>query len=381
MKIGILGGGPAGLYFALLMKKLSPTHQVMVIEQNPAGATYGWGVVFSDRALSYLKESDPVSYADIEAQLRTWDDLTIVQKGKQVRIDGSAYAGIARLTLLRILQAHCRQHGVEMRFETRLHDLSVFAGCDLIVGADGVNSVLRQHYADSFQPSMRSLSNHYIWYGTHQLFETLSLIFRTYRGGAFVAHCYPYSETTSTFIVECDAQTWQQAGFEHMSDAESRAYCEQVFKDDLDGHPLLPNKPAWLTFKVVTNQNWSYRNIVLLGDALRTVHFSIGSGTRMALEDAIALYQAVATTENVPAALQAFEYARRPGMEKLLSIAEQSYTWYETFHEKMELDALPLAHSYMTRSGRIDDAILRQKAPRFMAEYEAYRAAPDTTPR
>ncbi len=165
-----------------------------------------------------------------------------------------------------------------------------------------------------------------------------------------------------------------------MSDAESRAYCEQVFKNDFGGHPLLPNKPAWLTFKVVTNQNWSYRNIVLLGDALRTVHFSIGSGTHMALEDAIALYQAVATTANIPDALLAFEHARKPGMEKLLSIAEQSYTWYETFHEKMDLDALPLAHSYMTRGGRIDGAILRRKAPRFMTEYEAYRAVIDTTP-
>ncbi len=299
MKISILGGGPAGLYFALLMKKQNPSHQITIVEQNPSGATYGWGVVFSDRALSFLKDSDPVSYADIEAHLRIWDDLTLVQKGERVRIDGSAYAGISRLTLLRILQDHCRRHGVEMRFETRLVDLSLFADCDLLVGADGVNSIVRQHYAEDFQPSTRQLSNHYIWYGTHQLFETLSLIFSSYRGGAFVAHCYPYSETTSTFIVECDAQTWIQAGFDSMSDAESRAYCEQVFKENLGGHPLLPNKPAWLTFKVVTNQNWSAHNVVLLGDALRTVHFSIGSGTRMALEDAIALSKSIGTTDSL----------------------------------------------------------------------------------
>ena len=381
MKIGILGGGPAGLYFALLMKKQNPSHQITIVEQNPSGATYGWGVVFSDRALSYLKDSDPASYADIEAQLRVWDDLTFVQKGERVRIDGSAYTGISRLTLLGILQNHCRQNGVEMRFEIRLDDPSLFAACDLLVGADGINSMVRQQYAKDFQPSTHQLSNHYIWYGTNQLFETLSLIFRSYRDGAFVAHCYPYSETTSTFIVECDAQTWIRAGFDRMSDAESRAYCEQVFKDDLGGHPLLPNKPAWLTFKVVTNQNWSAHNVVLLGDALRTVHFSIGSGTRMALEDAIALSKAVGTMDSLPAALHTFEQARRPGMEKLLAIAEQSYTWYETFHEKMDLDALPLAYSYMTRSGRIDDATLWQKAPRFMAQYEAYRAAIDATRR
>ena len=260
-----------------------------------------------------------------------------------------------------------------MRFEIRLDDPSLFAACDLLVGADGINSMVRQQYAKDFQPSTHQLSNHYIWYGTNQLFETLSLIFRSYRDGAFVAHCYPYSE--------CDAQTWIRAGFDRMSDAESRAYCEQVFKDDLGGHPLLPNKPAWLTFKVVTNQNWSAHNVVLLGDALRTVHFSIGSGTRMALEDAIALSKAVGTMDSLPAALHTFEQARRPGMEKLLAIAEQSYTWYETFHEKMDLDVLPLAYSYMTRSGRIDDATLWQKAPRFMAQYEAYRAAIDATRR
>lgn len=375
MRIGIIGGGPAGLYFALLMKKHDPAHQIEVVEQNPAGATYGWGVVFSERALSFLKNSDPESYTDIEAELKTWSDQTIAHQGEQVRIDGSGYSGIARLALLRILQEHCQRHGVEMQFENRVSDVSEFADYDLLVGADGVNSVVRQQYAGHFQPSTHLLSNKYIWYGTHQLFETLSLIFRSYRGGAFVAHCYPYSETTSTFIVECDAETWRRAGFERMSEAESRIYCENVFKDDLAGHALLLNKPVWLNFRVVSNWRWSYRNVVLLGDALRTVHFSIGSGTRMALEDAIALYTALTTTGDVPAGLQAFEQARRPGADKLLSIAQQSYTWYETFHEKMDLDPLALTYSYVTRSGRIDQEALRQRSPRFMARYEAYQAA------
>lgn len=375
MKIGIIGGGPAGLYFALLMKKHNPAHEIQVVEQNPAGATYGWGVVFSERALSFLKYSDADSYADIEAELKTWNDQTIVHQGEQVRIDGSGYSGIARLALLRILQEHCRRYGVEMHFETRVTDASEFADYDLLVGADGVNSVVRQHYAEHFQPSTSLLSNKYIWYGTHQLFDTLSLIFRSYRGGAFVAHCYPYSPTTSTFIVECDAETWRRAGFEQMTEAESRAYCEDIFKDDLGGHALLLNKSVWLNFRVVANRYWSYRNVVLLGDALRTVHFSIGSGTRMALEDAIALYTAVTTAGDVPGALQAFEQARRPGAGKLLSIAQQSYRWYETFHEKMDLNALALTYSYVTRSGRIDQEALRQKSPRFMARYEAYMAA------
>jgi anthraniloyl-CoA monooxygenase len=375
MKIGIVGAGPAGLYFALLMKKHNPAHQIQVVEQNPANATYGWGVVFSDRAVSFLKESDPESYTDIEAQLRTWDDQTIVQKGEKIQIDGSGYAGIGRLALLLILQKHCRRYGVGMSFETRLPDISTFADYDLVVGADGVNSVVRQQFAEHFQPSTSFLSNKYIWYGTYQHFDSLSLIFRSYRGGSYVAHCYPYSETASTFIVECDAQTWEAAGFAEMSEPEGRAYCEQIFRDDLGGHTLLPNKPSWINFKIVTNRHWSYRNIVLVGDALRSIHFSIGSGTRMALEDAIALYRAYRETEDVPAALRAFEQARRPGADKLLSIAEQSYTWYETFHEKMQMDALPLAYSYMTRSRRIDDATLRQRAPHFMASYNSYRAS------
>lgn len=372
MKIGIVGGGPAGLYFALLMKKLDPAHQITVVEQNPAGATYGWGVVFSDRALSFLKESDAESYTDIEAELKTWDDQTIIHKNEAVKIDGSGYSGIARLTLLRILQEYCRRYGVVMHFTTHLPDAVPFVNYDVIVGADGVNSVVRQQYAEQFRPSTSLLSNKYIWYGTHQSFDTLSLIFRHYQGGSFVAHCYPYSTDTSTFIVECDAQSWERAGFASMSEQESINYCERVFADDLGGHGLLPNKPTWLNFKVVTNQHWSYRNVILLGDALRTVHFSIGSGTRMALEDAITLYKAFTTTNDVQAAFQTFENIRRPSMEKLLDIARQSYTWYESFHEKMELDPLPLTYSYMIRSGRLDAQTLRQKAPRFMARYDAY---------
>ncbi len=375
MKIAIIGGGPAGLYFALLMKKHNPTHNITVIEQNPAGATYGWGVVFSDRALSFLKESEPESYADIEAVLKTWDDQTIIHKGQPVKIDGSSYAGIARLTLLQILQEHCRRLGVEMRFTTRLPDASNFANYDVIVGADGVNSVVRQQYAQQFQPSISLLSNKYIWYGTHQLFDTLSLIFRHYQGGSFVAHCYPYSEDTSTFIVECDTQTWQRAGLAHMSEQESIDYCQRIFAEDLAGHPLLPNKPAWINFRVVSNQRWSYQNVILLGDALRTVHFSIGSGTRMALEDAITLYKAFTITDDVQVAFHTFENVRRSGMEKLLDIARQSYTWYETFHEKMELDPLQLTYGYMTRGRRLADSTLRQKAPRFMAHYDAYLAS------
>jgi len=375
MRIGIVGGGPAGLYFALLMKKSDPAHQITVVEQNPSDATYGWGVVFSDRALTFLKDSDPEASADVEATVTTWDDLTILHNHQAVKIDGSGYSAIERLALLDILQKHCRRYGVEMLFTTRLPDASHFADCDLIVGADGVGSVVRQQYAEQFQPSADILSNKYIWYGTHQRFETLSLIFRRYQGGAFVAHCYPYSAQMSTFLIECDAHTWEHAGFAHMTEQESIAYCQGIFADDLGGHALLSNKSTWTNFNVITNQHWHYQQVVLLGDALRTVHFSIGSGTRMALEDAITLSTACAATHDVRVALQTFEDLRRPGMEKILDIARQSYTWYETFQEKMELDPFALVYSYITRSGRLDAHTLRQRAPRFMAEYDAYTAA------
>jgi len=374
MKIGIVGAGPAGLYLALLMKRQHPDYRIQIIEQNPAGATYGWGIVFSERALSFLESSDPASYADIAAHLQSWTNQVIGLNGQAVRIDGFGFSGMARLDLLCILQDHCRRLGVEMTFETRLLDLGVFAECDLIVGADGANSIVRQLYAEQFQPAVEVLSNNYVWYGTPQTFDALSLLFREYQGGCYVAHAYRYSQETSTFIVECDAETWQQAGFAVMSEEESRAWCEQVFAEELQGQPLLTNRSLWLNFKVVTNQHWSHRNVVLLGDALRSVHFSIGSGTRMALEDAIALYHAFQATNTIPAALAAFEAERRPNANQMLAVAAQSYRWYEQFRQKMELNLLPFAYDYLLRSGQLSQERLRGRAPQFMAAYDAYQA-------
>jgi len=305
MKIGIVGGGPAGLYFALLMKKLNPVWPIELVEQNSANNTYGWGVVFSGRALSFLEASDPDSYLDIKNRLETWDKLVIVHKGQPVPIDGSHFAGISRIDLLQILHRHCQRRGVHIQFETRLTDLEPFADCSLIVGADGMNSMVRQRYSETFQPSLELRSNKYIWYGTNQVFDALSLIFHENQDGIFVGHAYRFSPTYSTFIAECDAMTWEKAGLVAMSEEESRAYCEEVFKEDLDGHPLLSNKSMWLNFAVVSNRRWHHQNVVLIGDTLRTVHFSIGSGTRTALEDAIALSKAFEVHgEDVQAALQ-----------------------------------------------------------------------------
>ena len=371
MKIGIVGGGPGGLYFALLMKKHNPDHRIVVYEQNPAGATYGWGVVFSGRALSFLEDRDPLSYADINNVLTVWDELHIGHRGEIIPIDGSKFSGISRIDLLQILQRHCLQRGVEIHFETRLENLDELGDCDLIVGADGVNSVVRQQNEAHFQPTEEHLSNKYIWYGTHQHFPALSLIWRESEAGAFVTHTYPYSETTSTFIVECEADTWERADFAEMSEEESRAYCESVFQVELGGHPLLSNKSTWLNFKAVHNKNWYHHNIVLIGDALRTVHFSIGSGTRTALEDAIALFEAIETHDSdVAAALPAFEANRRPSSDALLDVARRSLYWYEHYSDILHLTPLDFAYNYMTRGGRVDHEKLKKRAPKFIAAYE-----------
>jgi len=373
MRIGIVGGGPAGLYFALLMKQQDPSSVIHVVEQNPAEATFGFGVVFSDRALGFLQDADAESFQDIERSLQTWDDQAIVHRDQKVRIDGLAFSGIARLKLLQILHAHCRQRGVEVHFERRVTDLHAFrADYDIVIGADGVNSVVREAYREHFEPSVQLLSNKYVWYGTEQLFDCLTLTFRTIDDGAFVAHHYRYDENRSTFLVECDAATWERAGFAGMTEDESRRYCERLFANDLGDHPLLTNRSLWTNFRAVTNRNWSYGNVMLLGDALRTVHFSVGSGTRMALQDSIVLARSLAHSTDVEEAAREFERVRRPQVEEFLQRAADSFAWYERFRDKLILDPLPLTYDYVMRSGRISHPRLEQRSPELAAAYEAY---------
>jgi 2-polyprenyl-6-methoxyphenol hydroxylase-like FAD-dependent oxidoreductase len=374
LKIAIIGGGPAGLYFGYLMRRHNLARQVTVFEQNPAGATYGFGVVFSEAALGYLEAADAHSYRRLSDALEIWEDLTIVHQDTKVPIDGNGFSGIARIDLLEILQGLCGEVGVNLRFETPLDSLDGLDDYDLIVGSDGVNSMVRRTLAETFQPRQELLSNRFIWYGTDQVFDTLTLTFRQNDDGAFVAHHYRYNDRASTFIVECDAATWQQAEFDGFNDAQNRAYCEQLFAPDLRGHALISNKSIWRQFPVISSDtwhaSWAGNRVVLLGDALRSVHFSIGSGTRLALEDSVALFRAFeAAGADVAAALAGFEAARRPIVDKLMRAASGSYLWYESFHERLHLSPLELAHDYMTRSGRVDDDRLAKIAPRFMAAY------------
>ena len=371
MKINIIGGGPAGMYFAILMKKADAAHDVTIFERNGPDDTFGWGVVFSGKTLGNLREADEASHADITRDFEAWDNVDVVHRDQKISIHGNSFSGIARLRLLNILQRRCEELGVHLNFRNEIADLdSLRADCDLLVAADGVNSVVRQSYKDSFRPELSVRPNKYIWYGTNQLFHGLTLTFRETPAGVFAAHSYKFDKTTSTFIVECDPRTWRQGGFAEMSEEETRAYLAEVFTPDLNGRPLLSNNSKWINFVLVKNGRWSFENVVLLGDALHTAHFSIGSGTKLAMEDAIALKESFDETPNVSAALQRFEASRKPMIEDYQAAAHESMLWFENARDYMRLSPLELAYVLMTRSGRVDAEELRKRDPAFVASYE-----------
>ncbi len=377
MKIAVIGGGPAGLYFSYLMKRDDAGCDITVIEQNPRDATFGFGVVFSDQALEFLRADDEDTYQFLTPHMESWPDLKIVHKDEHIPIDGNGFAAIGRLEFLNLLQARCEGVGVALQFERVVDSLDAVADADLIVAADGVNSLIRRRHAEAFEASETQLENPFVWFGTTKLFDCLSLTFRENGDGVFCAHHYRYSPAMSTFIVETDPATFENAGFAGMSDGETRAYCEEVFASDLDGHPLVSNKSAWRWFPQIWNGHWSTENIVLLGDALHTAHFSIGSGTRLAMEDAIALFKAIGENKpDLPAALARFEEIRRPALEKLVGAATASALWYEHMAEHMQtLPPYEFARSYMTRTGRISDARLEKIAPKFMERYAQHVAS------
>jgi len=375
MRIAVLGGGPAGLYFSYLWKRRHPDADVALFEQNPADATWGFGVVFSDRAMDFIGDDDPETAAAITARMETWSDLTLVHRGEEVAIDGVVFSSIGRLELLRLLQQRARDVGVRLHFDTRVASIDQLGDCDLIVGADGINSLVRRSFEGDFGTSSSYLDTKFAWFGTSKRFETLTQTFVETEYGAFNAHHYRYSPTMSTFIVECDRSTWLQASLDRLPPDESEALCQRVFAKTLDGHPLVSDKSTWRNFPWLWNDRWSMHNMVLVGDALHTAHYSIGSGTRLAMEDVIALAKALDKhPESLDGALQYYQADRRPIVEKFFKASKTSAAWYRDFANHMRLSPLDFAHSYITRSGRIDDVRLREMAPRFMARYADSRS-------
>ena len=371
MKIRIIGGGPAGLFFAYLMGRTGAGHDIRVFERDPEGATYGWGLVFSDVALSFVREIAPKVYDSVTRGQVVFDDLEIVHKGQHVTLAGNTFHRMARIDLLTALHHHCRDAGVTLDFNRRCDDVAELADADLIVAADGASSAIRTRHRDRFGPTLDERPNLLAWYGTTRLFEPLSLIFRQHRDGLIIAHCYQYSRTHSTFLVEVPPDTFYNAGLDRMSEAESLAYCETAFAEDLQGHPLLSNRSTWFRYTIVKNSQWYFDNVVLLGDALRTGHPSIGSGTRLALQDAIALFEACQRgAGDVRATLEEFRRIRRAGSDSLQQAAIKSTEWYEDLGPKLHLDPISFAYDYVTRSGRVDHAEVRKRDPELAAAYE-----------
>jgi 2-polyprenyl-6-methoxyphenol hydroxylase-like FAD-dependent oxidoreductase len=373
MRIAIVGAGPAGLYLAYLLKRRGSGAAVQVFEQNPADATFGFGVVFSDRALEFLRDDDPETYEAVAPLTESWSDITLDLEGQVVRIDGVGFSAVGRLELLQLLQHRVRAAGIAVEFQRPIRSLGVVEEADLIVGADGANSIVRHAHEREFAASVTVLTNKFAWYGTTKRFETLTQTFRRDADGVFNAHHYRHSPHMSTFVVETDAPTWRRAGFADMDESATTAYLEYVFADVLDGHRLVSNKSLWRSFPTVANARWSAGKAVLIGDALHTAHFSIGSGTRLALEDALALARAIeAHPGDLVAAVRAYEAARRPILDKLTAAANASAEWYERFAEHMTLAPLEFAMSYIRRSGRVDLDRLRAVSPRFVTAYQQY---------
>jgi anthraniloyl-CoA monooxygenase len=371
VKINIIGGGPAGMYFAILMKKADHSHEIKVYERNGPDDTFGWGVVFSGKTLKTLREADEESHREITKAFEAWDNVDVVHSNGKVSVRGNSFTGIARLQLLKILQRRCAELDIQVSFRTEIAAIDLLQkSCDLLVAADGVNSTVRQHYAKNFKPTLDIRSNRYIWYGTNQLFHGLTLTFRENEAGVFAAHSYKFSKTTSTFIVECDPRTWEKAGFVVMTDEQTREFLGAVFARDLDGRRLLSNNSKWINFLLVKNAQWFFENVVLLGDALHTAHFSIGSGTKLAMEDAIELQNCFSRTTNVPKALAEFESTRKPVIEDYQAAAYESMVWFENASQRMNLSPIELTYSLMTRSGRVDYEDLRRRDPEFIQRLE-----------
>ncbi len=368
MRVACLGGGPAGLYFAISMKLRDPAHEVVVFERNKADDTFGWGVVLSDEALGNLAANDPVSAAAIRENFAYWDDVAVEFKGTRTVSGGHGFCGIGRKKLLMLLQDRARELGVDLRFQTQVDDVEALArDYDLVVASDGLNSRTRATYAEHFRPDVDTRRCKFVWLGTTQKFDdAFTFIFKETEHGWVWAHAYQFDAATATFIVECSEATWSKLGFGEMTREESIATCERLFADELGGHPLISNAhhirgSAWISFPRVLCEHWSYRNVVLMGDAAATAHFSIGSGTRLALDSAIALAGFLHSEPDMAGAFRKYQADRRLDVLRLQSAARNSMEWFEEIDRYFHLDPVQFTYSLLTRSQRISHENLRMR--------------------
>lgn len=394
MRVACVGGGPGGLFFATLLKRHRPEVEVTVLERNRPNDTFGFGVVFSDATLGTIDAADPVLSEGLAGVGRHWDDIEVRVHGARERVGGMGMAAILRGTLLSLLQEQAREAGVTMRFRHEVRDPRELADFDLVVVCDGANSRLRQMFADDFGPTADVASAKFIWFGTRYLFDGLTFVHQDGPHGVFAAHAYPISDSLSTFIVETDAPTWAAAGLDAFdpaappgsSDERTKEYLERLFAERIDGHPLVGNNSRWANFATRRATTWRRGNWVLLGDAAHTAHFSVGSGTKMAMEDAVALADALAESpHSVPAALEVYEERRRPRVERIQNSARPSLSWWENFGRYVRAvdDPVQFAFHFLTRSLPRGKIALRDR--RYVERVDAWwhgrhGAAPLDTP-
>jgi anthraniloyl-CoA monooxygenase len=373
VKITVIGGGPGGLYFAILMKKADPAHDIAVYERNAPDDTFGWGVVFSEATLGNLLEADEESFREIADTFATWDEVHVHFKGEVVRSGGHGFCGIGRMRLLQILQGRAERLGVGLHYKTEVDDLEAFADSDLIVAADGINSRIRTQHADTFRPTIEPGKAKFIWLGTTRPFSAFTFFCKENTHGFFTVHAYQFDEEASTFIVETDEESWRNAGLDGDID-HTVTYLEELFREELEGHRLLTNKSEWINFRRVRNEHWYSGNVVLLGDAVRTAHFSVGSGSKLAMEDAIALELYLRECDTLGEALAAYEKERKWFSDKLQQMAQESRRWFETIKMRRHLEPEQFAYAMMTRNRRLGHDQLRLRDEGYIARVDRWYA-------